>query len=488
MPIELAAAKGVVSSGPNLAFEYIRNGKCVFRKVRAQQSDGSRTFYIEPKGAELFPWNWDCLIDPPPGASLIVTEGEIDGLSCLSVGQSCVISVPNGAPSKPGEGDIDPEQDRQFAWLWDGPKLRPELEQFERIILMTDGDRAGMALREELAIRLGAKRCWFVKYPPGCKDSNEVLVRLGADALADVIASALPMVPDRLVRFSEIPIEPDSGGYSSGWPELGRNLVLWPGCLIIVTGEPGSGKSQWLTALCANLAPIHKLPGAILQFEDNVRRNRTDLLTYARQWSNPLLQAGIGMEPEEWIDRYFRTIAPSVNLESDDINLAWLSDAVEEAVQRHGAKWLSVDPWNELEHVWGVSETETQYTVKALKFLKTLARKYKLILFLATHPTKSAREKNIEDLTLADVAGSYAWNAKADIGVILQRPDNSLPETFVKISKSKDHQRYGVPGIITMEYMPAQATYRFVGSGTARFSSEPPPQSAKSAPWGRRGF
>jgi twinkle protein len=353
---------------------------------------------------------------------------------------------------------------------------------------MTDGDRAGMALREELAIRLGAKRCWFVRYPSGCKDANDVLVKLGNDALADVIASALPMVPDKLVRFSEIPLEPDNGGFSSGWPELDRNLTLWPGTLIIVTGIPGSGKSQWMTALCANLARIHKLPGAILQFEDNVRWNRTDLLTYARQWSNPLLQAGIGMEPEEWLDLYFRTIAPSVNLEGDDINLEWWGDAVEEAVRRHGAKWLTIDPWNECEHLWGVSETETQYTVRALKYLKTLARKYKLILFVVTHPTKSAREKNIEDMTLADVAGSYAWDAKADAGIILQRPDTSMPDTYVKVSKSKDHQRYGVPGIVTMEYMPAQATYRFVGSGTARFSSEPPPQSAKSAPWGRRGF
>jgi twinkle protein len=331
IPAELAAEKGVVSVGQNLAFEYVRNAACVYRKVRAQQSDGSKTYFIEPKGAVLALWNVDCLIEPPPGVSLIVTEGELDALSVLSLGESCVVSVPNGAPAKPGEGDVDPDQDRAFAYLWDGSRLRPELDQFERIILMTDGDRAGLALREELSIRLGAKHCWFVRYPPSTKDANEVLVKLGSEALAGVIAAAMPMLPDKLVPFSEIPLEPDSGGYSTGWPELDRNLMLWPGTMTIVTGIPGSGKSQWMTALGANLARIHKLPGAILQFEDNVRRNRTDLLTYARSWSNPLLQAGIGMEPEAWLDRYFRTIAPSVNLEGDDINLEWLGDAVEEA-------------------------------------------------------------------------------------------------------------------------------------------------------------
>jgi hypothetical protein len=49
------------------------------------------------KGAELCLWNEDCLSDPF-GAQLIVTEGEIDGLSCLVAGVTPhVTSVPNGA-------------------------------------------------------------------------------------------------------------------------------------------------------------------------------------------------------------------------------------------------------------------------------------------------------------------------------------------------------------------------------------------------------
>ena len=65
-------------------------------------------------------------------------------------------------------------------------------------------------LREELAIRLGRDRCWYVTYPQGCKDANDVLQRFGeergVEILTDMIADARPMVPSRLVKFSEIPI------------------------------------------------------------------------------------------------------------------------------------------------------------------------------------------------------------------------------------------------------------------------------------------
>lgn len=66
-------------------------------------------------------------------------------------------------------------------------------------------DHKGHILRDELAIRLGRPHCWFVRYPKGCKDANEVLVKHCSDALQDMIASALPMVPSRLVSFSDIP-------------------------------------------------------------------------------------------------------------------------------------------------------------------------------------------------------------------------------------------------------------------------------------------
>jgi len=56
-----------------------------------------------------------------------------------------------------------------------------------------------------------------VTYPTGCKDANEVLVAQGADALRQLLDGAKPMVPNRLVSFSEIPSRADAQRFSSGW-------------------------------------------------------------------------------------------------------------------------------------------------------------------------------------------------------------------------------------------------------------------------------
>ena len=113
---ELAAKLGVVTTRDgNLAFEYRRNGETLFLKVRKEVvRDGQpgKSYWIEPKGSDLFLWNADSLSEPS-GAPLIVTEGEFDALSFAMAGAPHVVSVPNGAAGKPGEGDIVPDEDRQ---------------------------------------------------------------------------------------------------------------------------------------------------------------------------------------------------------------------------------------------------------------------------------------------------------------------------------------------------------------------------------------
>ena len=97
------------------------------------------------------------------------------------------------------------------------------------IILATDNDKAGRALREELAIRLGRTRCWYVEYPDGCKDANDVLQKYGQDKgcemLADIVADARPIVPSRLVKFSDIPATKRIA-VSCGWINLEKHLKI----------------------------------------------------------------------------------------------------------------------------------------------------------------------------------------------------------------------------------------------------------------------
>ncbi len=452
---EIAAAAGVGSSKGNLVFDYQSFVK--FRK-------SDKTFWIEPSGAELRLWNEGGVCQQSaPDAPLIVTEGEFDGLSFMEAGAMNVVSVPNGAPRDTlGEGEIVPDTDTAFKYLWEGNRLKPWLLAYGKIILATDNDKRGRVLRDELAVRLGRNRCWHVTYPVGCKDANDVLLTHGPAGVTDLIRNAKPIIANRLTKFSDIPRSASQVRYSTGWGKLDQHLMICPPELMIVTGPPNAGKSQWTLAMVANLARVHGLRGAIFQFEDNVERNRRDLLSYAKAWQ--FASDGgkpIGKPPVEWVDDMFVTISPTEDKDENiDFNLEWLHDSIEEAACRHGAKWVKIDPWNEIEHVWKVNETETTYTNAALRDLKRMARRYQILIIVVAHPTKGVQDKTIDQMTLYDVSGSAAWRNKADHGVIIHRDNPGDLVTHVKIDKSKDFKIMGVPGTVDMEFIPDQSYFR----------------------------
>jgi hypothetical protein len=168
-----------------------------------------------------------------------------------------------------------------------------------------------------------------------------------------------------------------------------------------------------------------------------------------------------------WVDQWFRTIEPEQNLDDGhDYTLAWLEETIREARVRHGCRWVILDPWNEIEHVWERGRSETQYINDALRRLKRLARAHHIILMVVAHPSKEgARLKDIADLDLYSISGSAAWANKADHGIILHRPDNASEEVHIKVAKSKDHAVMGLPGTVTMRYVPMKARYAFVRMG-----------------------
>jgi len=457
IPPEIAAAAGVVSRQGAIGFEFRDRDHVRFVKWRGAQ----KRFWIEPSGEKLMLWNLDALREGTPGM-VIITEGEFDALAWMAAGAHHVVSVPNGAPGRPGEGDIDPSADDAFSYLWDGQHLIPELQGVKKIMLATDGDKPGRILAEELAIRLGRDRCWLVSYPDGCKDTNDVLVKYGVEGVGDLLATARPLVPNELVPITDLVPNPLSTPHSTGWSGLDHNLMIVPPELVIMTGMPNAGKSQFAWALGANLARVHGWKGAIIQFEDGANRLQETLYAYADCW-----RSGLPCDPHSWLRRMIYTPRPE---NDDDVDasprtMRWVLDRIKEAGQRHGCRWVIIDPWNEIEHDWSKQFTETLYISRMLKLLKAASRKYTLAIILVAHPKSASTDKTIDEADLNDVAGGMAWNAKADHGLVIARHPVDRDVVYLKTCKSRHQQVMGVPGINQLRFNARHGTYEYVGRG-----------------------
>ena len=114
----------------------------------------------------------------------IICEGEMDALAFMETGYESVVSVPNGAVMKVVDGNIDPKEDNKFKFLWAAKK---KIDAASRIIIAMDADAAGQAMAEEIARRIGKDRCFKIEYPDGCKDANDVLVKLGKDGIDEIV-------------------------------------------------------------------------------------------------------------------------------------------------------------------------------------------------------------------------------------------------------------------------------------------------------------
>ena len=219
------------------------DGKTINVKFRTKDKK-----FTQIKDGERLPYLWNMI--NRDNDELIITEGEVDCLSLIEAGFSNVVSVPDGA------------SDKKLQWIDD---LQAEMESFKRIVLLTDGDAVGIAMRNELARRLGRHRCWRVEWPEGCKDPNDVLVGYGVEKLVEFVKAAEPWPLKALHETKSFADEAFAllhgevkQGSSTGIRAMDFNYRIRPGELTIISGAPGVGKSEFLDQICLNMAKEHE--------------------------------------------------------------------------------------------------------------------------------------------------------------------------------------------------------------------------------------
>lgn len=224
----------------------------------------------------------------------------------------------------------------------------------------------------------------------------------------------------------------DSGGLPrgtpTGWPSLDPLYTVGLGQWTVITGNPNSGKSEWLDALMVNLA----------------KREWWKFLIYSPE--NWPLELHYSKIIEKYIGKPF-TPGPTERMDREEVDgaLEWMlgkfyfakmntpdMQSVLIEAENHTrsyteqAPWkcgIVVDPWNTLEHHVPQGMTLTQYVSRTLTLVTECVREQNSHLWLVAHPAKMPRMKDgtYPVPTPRDISDSaHFWN-KADNCITVHR-------------------------------------------------------------------
>lgn len=453
LDIELLAQLGVKSNArlglDAVEIPYLLAGERCNTKYRT--ISGEKRFAQDEGGKCVF-WNCDVISDATLAhLPLIITEGEWDAVAALQCGHSRVVSVPNGAPST----QLGDTQSSKYAYIENAPSA---LRDVKEIILATDGDQAGIALRDDLALRLGRARCKWLKYPKETKDLADVLARYSERGVNETIMRAQWLAIDGIYKLSELPPLNTPEAMDSGFPGLSSHYKLRIGDFCVVTGSPGRGKTTFTRELACRMAMRHKWKTVLASFEaipqlDHKRAIRTwHSGTLVKDMSHSELAAA-----DHWIDEYFRFMVPK---DDEDVTLDWVIERISSAAIRDDIKLAIVDPWNELDHERPPDMTLTEYVGAALRRLKRMTRQLGIHLIVAAHPTKlyRNREGKYPTPSLYDISDSAMWYNRCDVGIVIERHKDT-DVTMVQVAKSRFHDMIGEPGEATVRFSQARGCY-----------------------------
>lgn len=368
-----------------------------------------------------------------PGNSILICEGEVDALSWLSVGlpdNVTVLSVPNGAPQKVGKAMPDPDMDGRFKYIW---RAKDQISQAPRVYLNTDSDGPGTALAEEISRRVGRSRIWTIDL--GTKDASEALQQHGASYLVEKFHASqpLPLIglhgADEFVEALEsLYTHGQMRGAYVGIDGIDNLLCIPLSMMTVVTGFPGSGKSDLIDQICYNLASNYGWKTVYCSFEKPVAYHMAQLAqkhTKKPFFGNDRMTEDDLHMAHEWIKDHFMFMDSSNGGPTD---IDGILDTASAAVMRMGCRVLVIDPYNYI--TMDKNSSETDAISSMLTKIRMWARRHDAHVFFIAHPTK-IYEHGKHVCTGMDVSGSAAWYAKTDLGITTWRhPRDMEPPEF----------------------------------------------------------
>lgn len=470
-----------------ICFPYIREGQAINIKYR----DAKKNFKMV-KDAELIFYNLSSISDKK---YCIITEGEIDCMSAYEAGYGKhydkiilekneetgevtkeedhplakwgVISVPNGA----SKGNQKLEYlDNCSDWLMG----------LHEIVIATDNDIAGAALKDELIRRLGVERCKVINYPleevvpvedgtkRRCKDFNEILMYLGKDVIAGCIENSEFIPVDGIYYLEDIfpsMLENFRAGIqlapTTRFGEMDDYFRWKKGDINLFVGYGNHGKSFFVIQLMLTKSIYDGWKWAIFSPENFPANDFYDDIVemYVGKWLDQMTEAEY-VDACYFIDKHIFYVYPE---DEHDVNS--INEKFRHLVLKKGVDGVMVDPFNQLDHLQKPYQREDQYLSEILKDIKRFALLNNVSYNIVAHPKNPTynQDKSLSVVDMYDVAGGAMWGNKCDQIISYYRPNHHLdknsPEVQVYIQKLKRKRTGGKCGDFPLKLIWSQKRY-----------------------------
>lgn len=436
------------NGGHYVTYNYYLNDRHVNTKYRSL----SKKHFRMETGAQLCLYNGDVI--RTASDYLIITEGEPDCLSWISLGYLYATSVPNGASNNTSY--LDPHIDG--------------IEKIETVYIAGDQDHPGYALALTLADRIGREKCKQIRLPVGIKDTNEVLQKYDFETAKQILTSAFENAipfPIEGVESVEDNLDEAYTYLVNGYPETleagvpGVNtLISWfPSEVTIVTGAPGCGKSNLVDSLTVSMMNQHGMRVAFVSAEKSVPLHIAGLVrkhAYSGIVSPNQVLSGL-----EKLNDHFFYITGDGLYSLDDILIK-----TERLVKTRGVKVLVIDNLSCINQKSSASISDN--AAELMSKIKSLAKKYRLIVLLVAHPRKQ------------DTDGTGYYNVPTGYDILGSSHYYNLTDNIIAMALKDGYVEIATRKIKNMEFVAPQNK---LGS-TALIFDRTSGGNYKLMPWG----